>query len=174
MARRACEQYALEEVLFLLPGVFPHKTYAGATYEQRREMLLAAVGEEPQFSAGTTDRGLFIDIARECRMVYGSGAEFFFLCGRDAAGRIVNWDYGDERPFAEQLREFQMLVAPRGGAYEPPPELASRIHPLDLPAALEACSASAVRAAIAAGGAWEHMVPDAVAGIIRRLGLYRS
>lgn len=173
MARQAARQYALDEVLFLLPRLFPHKEYAGATFDQRVEMLRAALSHEPKFSIGSTDAGLFIDIARACRPAYGPEAEFFFLCGRDAAERIVNWDYGWEAGIAQQLQEFQLLVAPRGGPYAPPPELATRIHPLDLPPHLEQYSSSAVRAAIAAGEPWEHLVPAPAVQIIRQHRLYQ-
>lgn len=172
MARRAGRQYALDEVLFLLPRVFPHKEYAGATFDQRLEMLRAALAGDPQFSIGSTDAGLFIDIARACRPAYGPAAEFFFLCGRDAADRIVNWDYGSEIGIARQLQEFQLLVAPRHGPYAPPPEFAARIHPLDLPPHVEHYSSSAVRAAIAEGRPWEDLVPRPAVAIIRRHRLY--
>jgi nicotinic acid mononucleotide adenylyltransferase len=172
MARQALAQYDLDEVLFLLPFVFPHKSFTGASFEQRLEMLQAALAAKPHFSIGSTDQGLFIDIARACRPVYGPAAEFFFLCGRDAAERIVHWDYGDGPSIAEQLREFQMLVAPRRGPYRPPPVLAARIHALDLPAELENCSSSAVREAIAEGDPWHRLVPAPVAAVIRRYGLY--
>jgi nicotinate-nucleotide adenylyltransferase len=172
MAGQALQQYRLDEVLFLLPMELPHKAFSEATFEQRLEMLRAAVAEEPRLSIGSTDRGLFLEIARECRPVYGPEAEFFFLCGRDAAERVIHWDYGPDPPFAEQLSQFQLLVAPRGGPFEPPAEFASRIHPLEMPASLSACSSSAARHAIAAGRPWEQFVPPAVAAIIRRDRLY--
>jgi nicotinate-nucleotide adenylyltransferase len=174
IARHASQQYALDEVLFLLPRVFPHKDYAGATFDQRLEMMRSALAGEPRFSIGSTDEGLFIDIARACRAVYGSEAEFFFLCGRDAAERIVNWDYGEGPGIAVQLQEFQLLVAARGGPYVAPAELATRIHPLEVPANLEEFSSSGVRRAIARGERWEHLVPGPAAAIIRRDRLYRS
>lgn len=174
IARAARRQYALDEVLFLLPMVFPHKEYTGAGLEQRIEMLRAALAQEPQFFIGSTDRGLFIEIARECRPVYGPLAELFFLCGRDAAERIAGWDYAGELSFGQQLQQYQMLVAPRSGPYVPPAEWVERIHPLELPEDLEAVSSAAVREAIAAGAAWEFLVPEAVAELIRREGLYQG
>jgi nicotinate-nucleotide adenylyltransferase len=174
IARAARRQYRLDEVLFLLPLLFPHKQYTGAGFPQRLEMLRAVLAEEPRFSIGSTDRGLFIEIARECRPVYGPAAELFFLCGRDAAERIAGWDYRGEQPFAEQLQHFRMLVAPRDGPYTPPAELTARIHPLNLPPHLEGVSSSVVREAIAAEEPWEHLVPEAAAAVIRREGLYGS
>ena len=168
MARQAAARFALDEVLFLLPEVFPHKPYSGASFGQRLEMLEAALAGEPRFSIGSCDAGLFVEIARACRPVYGPSAELFFLCGRDAAERIANWDYGPrEIPFAQQLQEFQLLVAPRAGRYAIPPDFAARIHPLDLPPEWGAVSSSAVRSAIAAGRPWEHLVPAPVAAVIR-------
>ena len=167
MARQGVRQYGLDEVLFLLPRVLPHKIYSGAGFEQRVEMLQAALAAEPQFSIGSTDQGLFLDIARACRPVYGPEAELFFLCGCDAAERIVNWDYGDGPWFADQLREFQMLVAPRGGPYVVPPEYTGEIHLLDLAPEFEEVSSTAAREGI------ERFVPPAVAEIIRRDRLYQ-
>ncbi len=172
MARQARRQYGLDEVLFLLPLRLPHKEYTGASLPQRLEMLRAALAAEPQFAIGSTDRGLFLDIARECRPDYGPQAEFFFLCGRDAAERIAAWDYGEEIPFGEQLQQFQVLVAPRGGPYVPPAQWAGRMHPLSVSPGMAAVSSSTVREAIAAGGAWAHLVAAGVAAIIRRDRLY--
>jgi hypothetical protein len=41
------------------------------------------------------------------------------MCGRDAAERIVGWDYGDGPPIQDQLNEFRLLVASREGEYSP-------------------------------------------------------
>src|SRR5579885_2178598 len=132
LAQQAMLQYRLDEVLLTLPRAFPHKGYVGPTFEERIEMLLAAAAEEPRLSAGSTDGGLFIEIVRECREVYGCAAEFFIVCGSDAAERAIAWDYARQAPaagpFAEQIKEFQMLVAPRGGPWTVPPEYAGRIH----------------------------------------------
>ncbi|MGD0784120.1 MAG: adenylyltransferase/cytidyltransferase family protein, partial [Candidatus Aminicenantales bacterium] len=40
----------VDEVLFVLPREFPHKEYAGASFDQRIEMLHAALAEEDAFS----------------------------------------------------------------------------------------------------------------------------
>ena len=56
-----------DEVLFVLPRAFPHKPYSGASFEDRVRMLAAAVADEPRFSIASSDGGLFIEIARQCR-----------------------------------------------------------------------------------------------------------
>ncbi|MGE5567447.1 MAG: nicotinate-nicotinamide nucleotide adenylyltransferase [Rhodospirillales bacterium] len=160
---------AVDEVLFVLPHVLPHKEWEGASFADRVRMLEIAIDEEPRFSIAASERGLFIEIARECRAEYGPGVELYFLCGRDAADRIVNWDYGRPDAFLEQLREYQLLVAPRKGAYEPPPEMRERIHTLAVPAECDEISATEVRRRIRSGEAWEHLVPEEIAGLVREI-----
>ena len=144
----------VDEVLFVLPREFPHKPYEGASFEERIQMLQLAAAD---FSIASTSGGLFIEIARECQETYGDAA-LSFLCGRDAAERIVNWNYGDPAAFAAMLNVFDLRVASRGGDYLPPPHLASRIHPLPMLPDYNAVSATDVRRRIARGEPWEHLV----------------
>src|SRR5438270_8661990 len=60
----------VDEVVFVLPRVFPHKTYSGASFAERVEMLRVAVAREEVFSIAAADGGLFAEIARECRAAY--------------------------------------------------------------------------------------------------------
>jgi nicotinate (nicotinamide) nucleotide adenylyltransferase len=167
LARAALGQ--VEEVVFVLPRRFPHKTFERASFEDRLHMLDAALEAEPRFSIAATAGGLFIEIARECREAYGAATELYFLCGRDAAERIVNWDYGRPGVIAEQLSEYQLLVAPRQGAYEPPVNLRDRIHPLPAASSLDEISATEVRARIRRGEAWEHLVPPRIVELARKI-----
>ncbi len=155
----------VDEVVFVVPRVFPHKPYEGASFEQRVEMLKSAAAN-PRFSIAASAAGLFIEIARECREAYGPAIELYFLCGRDAADRIVNWDYGEPDAIRRQLAEYQLLVAPRGGPYEPPPGLRDRVHPLAC--AEDEISATAIRERIRTGGQWEHLVPGVIVGLVRK------
>lgn len=172
VARAAGDQHRLNQVVFLLPQVFPHKEYGDAPFEERLALLEAAIEKDPTLAVASSEGGLFIEIAREFRAECGEGVEIFLLCGRDAAERIVNWGYGEGPAFARQLEEFQMLVASREGEYRPPPEFSTRILAIRMPRTYSEISSSAVRAAIRAGGAWENLVPEAVARRIRERGLY--
>lgn len=137
------------EVLFVLPRVFPHaKSYEGAGLEDRLRMLQAATAHQPAFSIGVSDGGLFAEIAAECRRIYPPGVRLAFLCGRDAAERIVNWDYGRPGAIAGMLEQFDLLVADGRGAYVPPPGLSRAVHRLPVPGGLDAVSASQVRSRI--------------------------
>jgi hypothetical protein len=83
----------------------------GAAFDTRVELLRAALAGNARFSPAASDRGLFIEMAREARADYGVATELFILCGRDAAERIVNWDYGCEDGIEKQLEVFELLVA---------------------------------------------------------------
>ena len=156
-----------DEVLFVLPRAFPHKEYSGAAFDMRVAWLQAALAVNPRFSLAAAERGLFIDIAREAGDDYGQATELFILCGRDAAERIVNWDYGPGEDIHKQLEFFSLLVASRGGPYEPPPEIRDRVRSIALPAEVEQISSTEVRRRIQAGEPWESLVPAPIVPLIR-------
>ena len=158
----------VDEVLFALPRAFPHKPYSGAGFESRVELLRAALAGYSRFSLGATEGGLFVEMAREARAVYGEHTELFLLCGRDAAERIVHWDYGAGVSFQEQLEEFQLLVASRGGPYEPPPELEHRVRSITLPPEVEAISSSEIRRRIQRQEPWRDLAPESIVPLIER------
>jgi nicotinic acid mononucleotide adenylyltransferase len=67
------------------------------------------------------------------------------------------------------LDEFELLVAARAGAYDPPPEIADRVHVLSLEEDYGSVSATEVRTKIRQGLAWEHLVPEAIAEQVREV-----
>lgn len=159
----------VEEVLFALPRAFPHKPYQGAAFEQRLHMLEILLQGEPRFSLAVTEGGLFLEIARECRAAYGPETQLYFVCGRDAAERIVGWDYGTAGGIAEQLREYQLLVAPRQGCWTPPASLRERIHQLPLDPGYDEVSATQVRENLRRSQPWEHLVPEPIREMVREI-----
>jgi nicotinic acid mononucleotide adenylyltransferase len=167
LARAALEK--VDEVLFVLPRVFPHKGFSGAKFSDRMCILCAAIAEYDAFSAAASDGGLFRDIARECREHYDPGIPVSILCGRDAAERIVNWPYPEPDACAGMLREFDLLVAARQGEYQPPPQFAHAIRPLLLSDHCDDISSSEVRERIARGDPWEHLVPPPAHNPVRQV-----
>ncbi len=155
-------------VVFVVPSVFPHKEYSGATLEQRVEMIEAA-GLAIPHAIASTGQGLFIDIAREFRQHYGPEIQLSFICGRDAAERILNWDYGRDGVVEEMLGQFELLVAPRGGHFLPADEHRHRIHPLQVRSGHEEVSSTEVRQRIARGEPWEHLVPEKIREQVREI-----
>ena len=155
---------AVDEVVCVVPRVYPHKHFHGAALGDRVEMLhLAGAG---RYRVEITEGGLFIDIARELRQ---GETEIAFVCGRDAAERILHWDYGEAGAIEKMLGEFSLLVAERGGQYEAPEHLRHRVRPLALDADFSDVSSTEVRRHIAAGEPWEHLVPEAIAGQVLRI-----
>ena len=174
LAEAARTQHRLDQVVFLLPRAFPHKQFVAASFEDRLALLEGALGGSPGLAIASSEGGLFIEIARSFRQACASSAELFLLCGRDAAVRSAEWDYGDGPSFAGQLEEFQLLVASRQGAYSAPEEFRGRIQLIDLPTSFDQVSSSTLRQAIAAGRPWKQFVPEAVAAEIVARGLYRA
>jgi len=170
LARAALE--TVDEVLFVLPRQFPHKPYEGASFDQRLAMLLAATAGEPRYSIAASERGLFVDIAEECHEAYGREIRLLFICGRDAAERIVGWDYGEPDAFERMLDRFELLVAARDGTYQPPAGILDRMHLLEVPEDISFISATAVRERLNSGEPWEHLVPAEIVPMIRQI--YRS
>ena len=107
LARAAIGQHALVQVVFLLPTSLPHKNYVNAGFEDRILFLQAALANDERCAIASSQQGLFCEIAAEACKSYPPGSDFFFLCGRDAAERIVNWNYGDAPSFRRQLEDFQ-------------------------------------------------------------------
>jgi nicotinate-nucleotide adenylyltransferase len=153
-------------VLFVLPRALPHKKFEGVGFEERLEMLLAATGGEPRFGVATSRGGLFIEIARECREAFGATVDVWFVCGRDAAERIVAWDYGEPGAIGPMLGEFGLLVADRAGRFAPPAEIAVRSRALEVGEDVTAVSSSEVRRRIAAGELWEELVPPSIRRLV--------
>jgi nicotinate (nicotinamide) nucleotide adenylyltransferase len=161
-------EWHVDQLLFIVPSVLPHKEYFGATLEQRLE-LVAGAELAAEYEVACSEQGLFIDIARECRAHYGPETRLYFICGRDAAERILSWDYGRPGVVEEMLREFELLVAPRAGDFEPPAKYGHRIHPLALRSDCTEVSSTEVRERIRRGEAWEHLVPERIVDRVRAI-----
>lgn len=152
--------------VLVLPRSFPHKKKEeGAPLGQRAQWLENVARRRPGCAAAWTDGGLFIEMAREARQL--GARRVFLVCGRDAAERIVGWDYGAGDSIQKQLEEYELLVAPRRGDYTPPPELAARIHSLPLGDGWHDVSSSEVRARLCSGLEWASLVPAEILESVR-------
>ncbi len=168
LALAAASAPHVDEVLYVVPRAFPHKQYFGATLEQRIEMLGSLELSIPH-SIAVTEQGLLIDIARECQAEFGSDTRLYLLCGRDAAERVLTWDYGRAGVVEEMLHEFELLVASRSGDFVPSPEFRRRIHALAIERGHDQVSSTEVRERIARGEPWEHMVPENIVDRVREI-----
>ncbi len=167
LALAAAALPSVDEVVLVLPRQLPHKSWDGLPPEVRLEMLVTAAEAHPRFSVAQSEGGLLVDIARECAETH-PGAQVCFLCGRDAAERIIGWRYDGAPPLEEQLRRFSLLVAARQGSFQPPAELADRIALVSLDPDFDWHSATEVRTRIAEGRDWRELVPPSIIPLVER------
>jgi cytidyltransferase-like protein len=155
----------VDEIVCVVPKVYPHKHFHGATLDQRIEMI-----ERTKLAdrVEVADSGLFIDIARELGQ---PDVTIEFICGADAAERVITWDYGEAGAIDRMLEEFSFLVAPRATEFAPPEHLCHRVRPLAVASGFEDVSSTEVRDRIAAGMPWEHLVPESIVDLVRRIYL---
>ena len=151
----------VDRVICALPRAYPHKEMHGATLDERVQMLRATSAFD---GVEVTGGGLFLEIARELK----DRGELYFVCGRDAAERVLTWKYEEPDAVARMLREFRLLVASRDGEFN-----ASRwgeaVLALRVDADLSGISSSEVRRRIAAGEPWEELVPGKIVQAARRI-----
>ena len=152
----------VDEVILVIPRSFPHKTFEGATAEERFEMIRRIASARRGFGAAIADRGLYIDIVREARSEYPE-ADIHLVCGRDAAERFLTWDYGEPGAAERMLEEFRLLVAPRVGWFQPPGHLVHAVTPLQA-GDFDECSSTLVRS-----GAGLSLVPEEIAELVERI-----
>jgi nicotinate-nucleotide adenylyltransferase len=167
IARTALRQ--ADEVIWVLPRVFPHKNFEGPDFEARSRMLRTLVEQTPGFSAAISRGGLYAEIAEEAREHFGPEPEIALVLGRDAAERIAAWNYGKPGVFENFIQRYKLLVAARGGDYRPGAQHAEFIFPLAMESSWDDVSSSEIRRRIAAGEAWRHLVPPQIAAIVESL-----
>jgi nicotinate (nicotinamide) nucleotide adenylyltransferase len=179
LAREATRALELDEVLFVLPEIPPHKRGLEVSLADRAEMLRRAVAGEPRYSAAISSHGLLLDIHRALAPHYPAATRTYFLLGSDAAERILlRWPYPDpSSALAEMFSRFEMGVAWRDAGFAVPPgsiafQYGEKIHALVLPPEYARLSATLVRASAAEGESLQNMVGSAVAEFIRERGLY--
>lgn len=161
-ARRFCDL-----VVLTVPRSYPHKPLDGASPADRLAMLEQAGSG---YAIALSDGALFLELAEEARLLFAPAEPAIHLvCGRDAAERILSWDYGSGFSVEAMLESFSLLVAARQGEYQPPPHLAARVRSLELPGAFDDVSSTTVRERIARGEPWRHLVPPAIAGLVERI-----
>ena len=156
------------EVLLTLPGVLPHKKFEQPGFDTRLAWLIKLAAGREWLGVAAGGRGLFVELARGLRAADPSVEQIFVVCGSDAAERFLNWDYTDGAGVEQQLREFTLLVAPRGAPFVPPERLRAAVHPLDLAEEWQTLSSTELRQRIKRGEAWAHLAPEEIAAEIER------
>jgi nicotinate-nucleotide adenylyltransferase len=180
LARCSKEQFKLHEIIFVLPKTLPNKPVVDTSFEQRLEMMRLGTTDVRYVSLGLCTHGLFLDIYAALQKVYPQSPEIFFITGRDAAERILNWPYHDPaEALAHMFASFQLLVFEREGQLklqENPliRQYSTRIHTLQLSENIDHISSTAVRQRILAGQPINNLVPEGVAAFVKSHSLYKD
>jgi nicotinate-nucleotide adenylyltransferase len=144
-------------------------------------MMQLAARDTDYAAVGLSTHGLFIDIYHGLQGVYPQHPEVFFvffITGRDAAERILTWEYTDTTAALHQMfTAFQLIVCDRDGAFHIPddPRLSAyhhRLHRCVLPARYNDISSTEVRERCQQRLPLDNLVPAAVARYIQEHGLY--
>jgi nicotinate-nucleotide adenylyltransferase len=164
MARRAANQYELDQVLFIPAGNPPHK-HADASFEHRYRMVELACAADSRFVASRLEEGAgksySIDTIQ--RVMAPNAGPLFFIIGSDAFAEIQTW-----RRWEDVIRAVEFIVVARPG-YEiagPPGARVHRLDSVELPV-----SSSDIRYALARGESPLEL-PPTVADYIRDHLLY--
>ena len=157
----------VDEAVALLPSTFPHKSYSDGVSLEDRIRMLEQMSPEP-YSIAISEGGLFLEMCDEFQLEAGP-AEIYIACGRDAAERILTWDYADPQVLDKMFTRFELLVASRQGGFDPPERFRDRIHALGIAPEHDDVSSTGVRERIQAGLEWRHLVPELVAPLVEEL-----
>lgn len=180
LARCAKDQFNLHEIIFVLPKTLPNKPRIDTSVEQRLEMMRLGTSDVPYVSLGLCTHGLFLDMCAALEKVYPQGPEIFFITGRDAAERILNWPYPDPaEALARMFAGFQLLVFERKGKLDLPKnplieQYSERIHTLQIAENLDHISSTEVRQRVRTGQSIEDLVPKEVEDFIKAHNIYQD
>ena len=166
LAREARERLGLDRVLFIPAAYSPHKLETTPTPgEVRREMLAAALADEPGFfleecDLRRTGPSFAIETVRELRGRWPD-AEFFYLIGHDNVAKLHTWHAYEVLRGAVQFAVFGR------SEHDAPHDFPTITRRVDI-------SATEVRTRVARGESIRYLVPDQVLEIIARRQLYQE
>ncbi len=176
-ASEAADQFDLDWVVFTPTGQAWHKESADrAAAELRYLMTVVATAADPRFDVSRVDidregptytvdtlRDLREDFAREHP---GDIAEWFFITGADALADILGWRDPDRITSVAHL----VGVTRPGHVLADPGLPSSQVSLLEIPAL--AISSTDIRARVRNGQPITYLVPEGVAHLIAKHGLY--
>lgn len=179
IARAACDQLQLDQVLFVPAGVQPLKQgQISSPPEHRARLVQLAIADKPCFALSRLDLDrpgphYTVDLLGLVHQQY-PGVEVWFIMGEDSLSDLLRWR---EPARLIELARFAVLQRP---GYEPDwptldaalPDLRGRLDWLTC-AELDV-SARAIRQRVKQRQAIDHLVPAAVAAYIAEHQLYHD
>ena len=185
-AEEARTQFDLDQVLFMPTGDPPHKHRHLAPAEFRYLLVELATASHPRFSVSRLeieqgDVDYTVDTLTHLADVVPEGTKMFFITGADAVLEILTWkdpvrvlelatfiaatrpgyDLGRLSELHEKLRKETVGLVPE-----------ARVKTMEIPAL--AISSSMIRKRLADGKGVRYLVPDEVAQLIAKSGVYTS
>jgi nicotinate-nucleotide adenylyltransferase len=178
-ASESADRFGLDRVIFAPTGFAWHKhSIDRAPAELRYLMTVVATAADPRFDVSRVDIDrdgptYTVDTLRELRVEFaahhpGDAAEWFFITGADALSEILSWREPERITAAAHL----VGVTRPGHVLSDLGLPASQVSLLEIPAL--AISSSDVRARVRAGQPISYLVPEGVAHLIAKHGLYRG
>lgn len=181
IAENACEQYGLEQVIFMPTGRPPHKDFSGEDMARHRcEMVKLAIKGNDKFTISLFEvlreqTSYTFQTLKEMQRIYPD-AKLYFILGADSLFEFDNWYHPDII-----CREAVILAAVRDNLTESKVDsqiryltetLHGEIHRLETPNFN--VSSKIIRTRLRQGQTIRYMVPEKVEEYIKRQGLYRE
>lgn len=177
VARRVCELFEIEKVVFIPAQIAPHKVGRFVTEPIHRYAMLALATQDDErlvistFELDAPNRRYTVDTIAEFQRRLGNETELFFIMGADSWSEITTW-----HEWERLLKMTNHIVVTRPGydVSPAPPGLDARVVFTD--AVKKDVSATSIRA-LASEGRYDELkqlVPQSVANYIRKYGIYRD
>lgn len=176
-ADEALHAFALDQVLFVPAGrPWQKEDIPVAPAQDRYLMCLVATASHPAFSVSRLELDLqgptyTVDTLGILGEQLGD-VDLYFITGADAVMDILSW-----KDPAEVLRRARFIACTRPGydltqlSKALPPGMEDRVEIMEIPAL--AISSTDIRLRVKTGRSIRYLVPDAVAAMIDKAGLYR-
>jgi len=117
VARKVCELFEIDELLFVPARMAPHKLTAEVTAAiHRHAMLVLATQNEPRLYVSTfeieaEDRRYTVETLSHFKARFGDDADLFFVMGADSWSEIRTW-----RQWEQLLEMVNQIVVTRPGS----------------------------------------------------------
>jgi nicotinate-nucleotide adenylyltransferase len=168
LARDALEELQVDRVVFIPANLSPHKLATSpAPAALRREMLAAAIADEPGFTLDDSELQLSgpsftIDTVERVRAAYPA-SQIYYLIGADNVRDLHTW-----RRIDDLRRLVEFVVFGRGdGSSQAGNAFRTLNRRIDI-------SATEIRRRVACGASIRYLVPEPVRSIITTNQLYQD
>lgn len=179
LAKKALNEFALDEVIFIPSGTPPHKKPGEVTDKEHRfKMVKSAIKGQAKYSISRIElnrKGICyaVDTFNELKKKY-KNAKLFYVMGLDSINEILEWKKPLElfklcefivgtRP-GTKIRTFKRLVK-----FPPLQKQVDKIHLMEL---RENISSSDIREKLKSGKSAKSLLPKSIEAYIKRNNLY--